>query len=300
MAIFYPGISERVFEFGFNAEYCAKNKAVLAGCPYIPTQNQEKRLGYDVKFKITKGALVTPLYLQHKVSRYVDKRVGSNKKYYDAVNGPYFAFMLDKDQYNLIHRASQKKGRQFYYCAPSFTSRKDMDVHYSADTVVNNSVWIDVASSDPIPVNDNDSHCIVYDSSAANAFRFSENANQARGLRPKNLLEDSVPRVKFGVDFLVQTYSELFLDLKEWWPDRRKAGRKSESREINVMPKLVPPMRDIDTIDAGIEAIRDITANYFGVSWLIGVDERVKLEGGLPVPSLCQENTETGKEQSAG
>jgi hypothetical protein len=128
MTVFHPGISERVYEFGFNSEYCLKNKAILAGCPYLPTQNQEKRLGYDVRLKIKAGASVKAIYLQHKVSRFVDKRAGSNKHFYDAIGGPYFAFTLDTDQYNLIWKALQKNGREFHFSAPSFTTRKDMDI----------------------------------------------------------------------------------------------------------------------------------------------------------------------------
>ena len=67
MAVFAPGFSERVFEFSFNAEYAAANKAVLAGAPHIPTQNDEKYLGYDVLFEIQAGGGVTNmLALQHK------------------------------------------------------------------------------------------------------------------------------------------------------------------------------------------------------------------------------------------
>lgn len=52
MPVYPPGFSERVFEFGFNSEYAAQNRAVLAAAPHIPTQNDEKALGYDIAFEI--------------------------------------------------------------------------------------------------------------------------------------------------------------------------------------------------------------------------------------------------------
>ncbi|WP_249869151.1 hypothetical protein [Oceanobacillus saliphilus] len=45
------GFSERTFEFCFNAEFCMKNKGLLATHPLLPSQRQEKHLGYDVNFE---------------------------------------------------------------------------------------------------------------------------------------------------------------------------------------------------------------------------------------------------------
>ncbi len=270
MAVWYPGISERVFEFGFNAEFCSKNSAILAGCPYIPTQNQEKKLGYDVKMKIAKGSKVRPLYLQHKVSRYVDKCAISNKAFFMAAGGPYFAFALDKDQYNLIHMASQKPSREFYYCAPIFTTRLDMNRHYMAHDVINHSVWIDISGCGAIT--DNKPHCIVYDMLGGRAFRFSNNPKMAMITRPEERGDIQLPWKKFGTDFLQENYIGLFNTLKDWWPERMKGKRKSRAEEKNAMPRKFPLQREIKDVGSGIEAIRDIASNYYGVSWLIEVE----------------------------
>src|SRR5688500_6727594 len=103
VAVLYPAFPERVFEFAFNAEYCHVNRAVLIGTPELPTQNEEKYLGYDVAFEIRRaGGVVNTIALQHKTSRYVTTRSGSNARFYDEIGGPYFAVRLDTEQFNVI------------------------------------------------------------------------------------------------------------------------------------------------------------------------------------------------------
>jgi hypothetical protein len=80
MTVQVPGFSERVFKFGFNAEFAHSHRAVLAAVPHIPTQNQEKLLGYDVKFEIKKsGGAIRMIALQHKVARQVCGGAGPKK-----------------------------------------------------------------------------------------------------------------------------------------------------------------------------------------------------------------------------
>lgn len=103
MSVLRPGFSERVFEFSFNAEYANRNRAILAGAPSIPTQNEEKSLGYDVMFEVNAhGGAIHAVALQHKVSRFVDRLGPTNANFWTEAGGPYFAFRLDTDQYNLI------------------------------------------------------------------------------------------------------------------------------------------------------------------------------------------------------
>jgi len=272
MAVFYPGISERVFEFGFNAEFCSKNKAVLASSPYIPTQNLEKKLGYDVKVIFQKGAWIKPLYLQHKVARYVNNCTSSNQHFYDAIGGNYFAFTLDTAQYNLIHRASQKKTREFYYCAPSFTSRKEMDAHYMNNVVINNSVWIDVSACGLIAPGDKTLHSLVYGDNSSQAFRFSERGIPANMSAPNQFQEDKESKwEKADLEMLRNTYSELFEVLKEWWPTRGQSSGDAQVQEKNATPAELPPKFKFDNLEDGLVAMQDITANYFGVSWVLAV-----------------------------
>lgn len=272
MSVHKAGFAERVFEFAFNSEYCVKNSAVLAACPYIPTQQQEKRLGYDVKMTVNRrGGGTSSLFLQHKVSRFVDSRTGSNAHFYNAVEGSYFAFSLDIPQYNLIHHAATSKRETFFYCAPAFTTRREMDERFLAQSVTNDSVFFDIAGAGRIA--DTTSHCIVYNSDGSKAWRFSEEPIKISGIRASLAREFARKILVFDRDTVAETYESLLLSLKEWWPDRQKIRRKTDSSESRTMPEVLPPHRDINRLDVGIEAVRELTVEYYGVSWLIGVQQ---------------------------
>jgi hypothetical protein len=273
MAVHPPGVSERVFEFAFNSEFCAASGALIAGCPYIPTQNQEKRLGYDVAFKLGGSAKIRSLYLQHKVARRVDGKSGSNKRFRDVVGSPYYAFPLDVDQYNLIHRFSQKNTREFYYCAPIFTSRNDLNSNYLAKTVVTNSAWIDVSSWAAIPSTDSEPHCIVYNPGLTAVSRFSEEPEKPiQAEKPSVDKFSSVPATSLKTEDLAKEYSTFFETLKEWWPERSRSRRKSEGERDFQMKSTLPPRReDFKRPEQVVEAIQEITGDYLGVSWLVKV-----------------------------
>ena len=274
MTVDKAGFAERVFEFAFNAEYCIQNKAVLAACPYLPTQQQEKRLGYDVKFEIERrGGGVSSIFLQHKVSRFVSSRTGSNAHFYDAAGGPYFAFILDNEQYNLIHHAASTKREAFYYCAPAFTTRKDMDDKFFAQTVVNDSIWIDVAGAGAIRANDSTSHNIVYSGDGAHVWRFSDRPERAKAVTPIVGREQASRLESFDVKSVTKIYESLTEDLREWWPTRQRGRRQVAAAEWRGMPDSLPARRRIRTLDQGIDAVRHLAVEYFGVSWLVGVQK---------------------------
>ncbi len=272
MSVDKAGFAERVFEFAFNAEYCILNRAVLAACPYLPTQQQEKRLGYDVAVRINeRGGGVSSLFLQHKVSRFVSSRTGSNAHFFDAAGGPYFAFTLDNDQYNLIHHAATTKREAFYYCAPVFTTRKDMDDKFFAQAVVNDSIWIDVAGAGPIAAGDTGSHSIVYSSDSTQVWRFSDEPNRARAVAPSQGRERAKPLDVFDVQSVTETYESLMADLLEWWPSRQRGRRRALGADQRPMPEALPTRRPIRTLKEGIAAVRQLAVEYFGASWLVEV-----------------------------
>lgn len=272
MSVTKAGFAERVFEFAFNAEYCAKNRAVLAACPYLPTQQQEKRLGYDVEFEVNqRGGGTASLFLQHKVSRHVDSRSGSNAHFYDAIGGDYFAFQLDIEQYNLIHHAANSGKESFFYCAPSFVTRAEMDKKFFASTVVDDSIWIDVKGAGKIL--DSQSHCIVYNADGSKVWRFSDEPKKAESKLPKDGREFARRLQKFDVESVSSIYESLYTDLKDWWPERQKVRRKTELAENHRMPNVLPPQAVVDDLGGGIAAVRELAVDYYGVSWLIGVQQ---------------------------
>lgn len=267
MSVLRPGFSERVFEFSFNAEYANRNRAILAGAPSIPTQNKEKSLGYDVKFEIAAhGGAVHAVALQHKVSRLVDRLGPSNWAFWNTAGGPYFAFRLDTDQYNLIESIASAglPGVEFHFCAPLFATRVAMNGHYLAGTVEAHSVWIDVAGAGRIA--DGDMHTIVYRADGSQAFRFSE--------APKKLaiVKDEARRVQWEsrrnrkIESPEHIYSTALQLLRNYWPERRSKMQRRSDMEGGTLPNKLPDEAEPTLANAG-----RLLADYFGLSLLVEV-----------------------------
>jgi len=267
MSVLRPGFSERVFEFSFNAEYANRNRAVLAGAPSIPTQNEEKSLGYDVMFEIAaRGGAVHAVALQHKVSRFVDALGPSNGNFWSAADGPYFAFRLDTDQYNLIESIASAglPGIEFRFCAPLFATRAEMNGHYLAGAVEAQSMWIDVAGAGPIT--DGDLHTIVYRADGSQAFRFSE--------APKKLavVSDGMRRVQWehrrnlAIEAPERIYNTALQRLRNYWPERRSKVQRRSDVEASPLPRKLPDEAAPTLANAG-----RLLADYFGLSLLVEV-----------------------------
>lgn len=266
MSVLRPGFSERVFEFSFNAEYAARNRAVLAGAPHIPTQNEEKSLGYDVAFELNRrGGAVHSVALQHKVSRFVDGLGPTNHHFWSEIGGPYFAFHLDTDQYNLIEgiASSGLPGVEFYFCAPIFATRIEMNSRYMANAVESSSVWIDVKSAGIIA--DDELHTIVYSADGTRAFRFSENAVPLKVLSDEARRASKVERKAADFDSVAPIYEAAFELLRSYWPSRRRRKAIDADNAFRMPEKL--PGRKAPTP----RTTANLLSRYFGLSWLIEV-----------------------------
>jgi len=189
MTVYHSVFAERLFEFLFNAEFIHKNAANVIGMPHIPSQEEEKWLGYDVAFNLQDGAgVINALALQHKVVRLVDgPGSGANKAFRNAAGNPYFAFPVDPVQFNTIEALVSENlpGLEFYFCAPLFVDQPNLDARYAAKDLDAHSVYIDVNGvgqlDESIP------HSIVYTSAGNEAWVFSED--------PKRL---TIRRVSLG------------------------------------------------------------------------------------------------------
>lgn len=283
MSILTPGFSERVFEFSFNAEYAHRNRAVLAGAPHIPTQNQEKALGYDVKMRIEdRGGATHAIALQHKVSRYVDAKGPTNSKYYDAAGGAYFGFRLDVPQFNLIQKlaTSALPGFSIYFCAPLFASLLDLDRHYLATEVERHSVWIDVSSS--APLGEDEPHSIIYTPDGSRAFVFSEEGKKleiqtatdrlalSRERRVRGLLE---PNRRLDDEKLYADLLEVVRAFVVEHAARVRAARRRSNRQRSTIqqpqtfrvPLQVPQHEE----EVDLRAAAMLLSKYAGLSLLI-------------------------------
>lgn len=189
-----PEFSERLFEFAYNSEYSNSNKANLAGIPFIPNQQEEKTLAYDIWFKLTKtkGSKWHSLFLQHKVASYCHLSSIATKcksKFYNTHGSPYFIFKLDNRQYNRI-LALRKGGEKAYYSAPIFHEMAVLESNFVNSKIDSNSIWIDILDCKKIigPAL-KIKHNVTYDATQ-NAFRHS-NPERLRTIEVKSLLEHS-------------------------------------------------------------------------------------------------------------
>ena len=266
MPVTPPGFSERVFEFAFNAEYVNKNKSLLVGAPRIPTQNEEKWLGYDVEFELQQtGGVVNSLALQHKVSRFVDAEGVSNSHFWKSMGGEYFAFRLDTDQYNLIESISTANlvGVEFFYCAPLFVNRKLMSDHFFNNDVDDHSIWIDVAGVGQII--DDEVHTIVYSPDGTKAVRFSDTPVELRTLnRQERQLVGASNKVLTEIE-IAHIYDECMRVLQEYWPSRRGTTTVNLENPYRLPDNL--PMNEAPTI----ASLGRLLARYFGSSVLVRV-----------------------------
>ena len=112
-----PGFSERTFEFCYNAEYCHIHAAVLATHPYIPSQNAEKELGYDVEFKINEGNYTKSVFLQHKVSSYAAGACGSQCPVLRSTGRAVFSFRCRQPSAQRLVRAESNQGKRVLLCS---------------------------------------------------------------------------------------------------------------------------------------------------------------------------------------
>lgn len=274
MPVHRPGFSERVFEFGFNAEFAHRQRAVLAAAPHIPTQNEEKTLGYDVKFEIdTHGGAKNYLALQHKVARFVDGSGGSNGKFRAAAGGNYYAFRIDVDQYNLIERVASSSipGLEFYYCAPVFTTTKAMNALYMGNLIERNSLWIDVRGTGPLSFHE--SHTMVYGATGASAFVFSDHPTPLKVLRPaeRNAATAETDGAAPERDPRA-VYAKLFDVVASYWPHRaRERAMPSEDGSTLRMPSRPPQWREVKDAGAAVEAIGELVSDYIGGTLLVEV-----------------------------
>ena len=171
-----PEFSERQFEF--------INKHRLARMPYIPSQNEEANVGYDVKYNLAKGKSAISLMLQFKTSHFVRQCSRTNSHIYNCYNGSYFKFPIMKkrisDQHDIMVRLASI-GEHIYYCAPKFYTRAELESFYSAKSIMQNSRLFDPADMGFLP--DNNQHHVSYDILGYQGYFHSKNKKEIRILK---------------------------------------------------------------------------------------------------------------------
>ncbi|WP_435258086.1 hypothetical protein ACSBLW_18580 [Thioclava sp. FR2] len=241
----YSGFSERTFEFCYNSEFCRVNAAILATHPSIPSQNEEKDLGYDVEFRLRQLGSVRSLFLQHKIVHFAEQRAGQNARFYNAHGGPYYRFPVDSDQHNVLYALANNRGNAFY-CAPTFNRTIDLRQAFETSSICRHSLWLNPLEVGPIT--DHEKHNITFSPNGGNRFLHSD-------IRTFN----SNTRGDTGREFLKEiVISEQYID--ELAHDLLERSKKSKRYiDIDREVKYRRPVR----------IVQQILAKVYDVSWII-------------------------------
>ncbi len=171
-----PSIHERIFEYCFNTEFCDIFNLYLVTHPDIPTTRQERKSGYDVRFSLGESGRNYSVFFQHKVSRFNNKRYGSNKRFYDCHKKPYYIFHLTNHQHNTLKKLSLDCP-DVYYSAPLFYERHELSSYAKNHQIVKKTIKIPLINMPFIPstkiVNGKRKDCrnnITYDEQGRLAF----------------------------------------------------------------------------------------------------------------------------------
>ncbi|MCR4661963.1 MAG: hypothetical protein K5765_08230 [Clostridia bacterium] len=129
---------------------------------FMPTQNEEAKVGYDAKVFSSKGH---PIFYQFKVSEYINNINAREIKYIDT---PYFRFHtyavsdVDLNQHNILYKLNSNFSHSVFYVAPMFYKKEEFDFYFKNRSVSSHSKYIRLIKLNRII--DNEIHSICYDS----------------------------------------------------------------------------------------------------------------------------------------
>jgi len=221
---------------------------LLASHPHIPSQQQEKDLGYDVELQIQQTFYIRSIFLQHKVAHHGFAKAGRNARFFDAhpgSGGCYYRFPVDTDQHNTLVRLGRRRG-DAYYCAPRFLSRAQLERHFRADQIATESVWLDPTQVGVI--GDADRHHVTYSPGGAPAYLHSD----ARSFERVYVPSSDLPPLKetaVSLDF-VGSFSVELTELT------------AESKFAKLIPKRFDRLRPV-------QRIQYLLGQVYEVSWIL-------------------------------
>lgn len=118
-----------------------RTHGLVTKAPQMPSPQEEAELGFDAKLSGHWGAL----FLQFKISRFLTRPSAAQWPYWRA---PYYRFDVKTDevgendwvQHNVLVQLEMSPDLDVYYMAPSFHAQVDLDEHWDAGTILDNSV----------------------------------------------------------------------------------------------------------------------------------------------------------------
>lgn len=241
-----PGFSERAFEFCYNHDYIQRNAAILATYPNIPSQRQERYLGYDVEFRVSQRNYSVSIFIQHKVSSYGGSRAGRNAVFYDQYNAPYYRFPIDNDQHTRLQTLSRGRGNTFY-CAPKFHTREDLHDSFQGGQISRRVILLDPTAVGP--VGGNQRHNITYDT-LGNGARLHSEVQRFDKVHNGSVLDAPDLKKRSIGEKEIKEEAEIINEISSDFPDAKKLQEEH---------KGAPP----------IAIAQILLGQFYGVSWII-------------------------------
>lgn len=167
-----PDFSEFSFGFAITAELLHGYHMPIHGYPIFPNLVEEARLGYDVKL----DQPGTPMFLQFKLAEAMTRRSAIEIRDHNLPLTPTFYRIklwswTQSRQHQLLLDLDQSPN-QVFYVAPRFYTAARFSQSYTSRTMINNSAFVTPSSVGPLQ--DSETHHIVYDELATRGWSLSE------------------------------------------------------------------------------------------------------------------------------
>jgi hypothetical protein len=290
--------SERYYELAINLELIHD-----ASGYFVPSQNEEAKLGYDIALvpalpriwtSLTAGLRgvgsgggegvprATSLFLQYKRPEFISNRNGKEAKDRDAILGesvPYYRFQLEQPQLGVLLdlQASCAGKAAVCYAAGIFHRREDFYAYKLASRVAEKSTFLrlddigrQLAGTGESAVSGQGGHCWTYDVHGGGGLLCSDPRPVAgssfRSLR--NLLREWAPRAESVESHVAEVTSQI----REW----RARSIEPVRDHLPTWPDIEVPMQyrlaDIEEVSNAIRAQE--TLDELGIGWFLAVPAR--------------------------
>ena len=167
-----PEMSEFSYGFAFTSELVSSLGSHLLAAPQFPSLQQEGKPGGGYDVKIDYGL---PLFLQFKLSHHLTR---TNSKEYRLMGGAYYRWHMHALRHSAQHGLLldlESKGHDVFYIAPVFHQTAELNTHYLAGSIVDESAAFRPGEIGPLP--DDQEHYVVFNNRPL-AYRCSDNPLQ--------------------------------------------------------------------------------------------------------------------------
>lgn len=186
-----PDFSEFSYGYAVTEELVSSLKAIIVGAPEFPSLYEEgKKGGYDLKLPLSG----TPVFLQFKLSDYMQMRSAREFKK-GILPIPYYRMHLRPLRHSQQHKlllSLEQSGEKVFYVAPEFHLPSELNGHYLAKSVLDNSAAFSPVEIGPLPTDE--SHYIAFEKGAKFAYRCSSDPKKT----PKASLRDRMSSISNG------------------------------------------------------------------------------------------------------